>query len=147
MYSIVDICGHQFKVAAGNRIRVNTLSAEPDQIIELDRVLLFSDNDGISVGRPLVSGASVKAKVLSHGRADKVMVFKKHRRKDYRKKVGHRQGFTQLLITEVAMGDKKEAYQPKPANVTATEKPTEVAAQAVPQKTVEKKPAKKAKKG
>jgi large subunit ribosomal protein L21 len=146
MYSIIDLGGHQIKVSAGNTIKINTVDAQPEQIITFERIMLFSDNNTISVGRPLLSGATVKAKVLSHGKADKVMVFKKHRRKDYRKKVGHRQPFTKVLITEIAMGDKKEVYEAKPKKAPVVEVPAQTAVAAPEDKPV-KKTVKKEKKG
>ncbi|MFH0921207.1 MAG: 50S ribosomal protein L21 [Fibrobacterota bacterium] len=140
MYSIIDLGGHQYKVSAGTTLNVDTVDAKPEQVVTFDRVLLFADNEAVIVGRPLVSGAVVKARVLVHGLSDKITVFKKHRRKDYRKKVGHRQAFTRLLITEIICNDKKEVYQPKPKKAPA-EKPVAAAPVAVAVK-----PAKKASK-
>jgi large subunit ribosomal protein L21 len=149
MYSIIDLGGHQIKVSAGSKITINTVDATPEQTITFDRVMLFSDNDTVTVGRPLVAGAIVKAQVLSHGKADKVMVFKKHRRKDYRKKVGHRQPFTKVLITEIAMGDKKEVYEAKPkkAPVQAPAADVPTAPVATADAKTAKKTVKKEKKG
>jgi len=146
MYSIIDLGGHQYKVAAGSKISVDTVNAKPDEVVTFDRVLLCDDNGVVSVGRPLVPGAAVKARVLSHGRHDKITVFKKHRRKDYRKKVGHRQPYTQILITEIVLGDKKEVYEAKPRKVP-TEKPAEKAPVAAMEAKTEKKAVKKEKKG
>ena len=128
MYSVIDFCGQQFKVSAGDKISVFSLEGEPTKNITLDKVLLFSDGTETTVGKPYLADASVTAKVLSHSRDDKVIVFKKHRRKDYKKKVGHRQDLTELLITQVAMGSKKDVFVPK--EKPAKKEETAVAAEA-----------------
>ena len=94
MYAIVDIAGQQFKVEANRKIFVHRLSAEEGSSIEFEKVLLI-DNDGA------IAGAKVKATVLSHVKGDKVIVFKKKRRKGYKKKNGHRQFFTQIQIESI----------------------------------------------
>ncbi|MFA6676663.1 MAG: 50S ribosomal protein L21 [Bacteroidales bacterium] len=102
MYAIVDIAGQQFKVEKGRKIFVNRLKAEKGASLDFDKVLL-TDNDGqVNVGSPYISGAKIKATVLDHVRADKVIVFKKIRRKGYQKRNGHRQNLTQILIEEIA---------------------------------------------
>jgi large subunit ribosomal protein L21 len=101
MYAIVDIAGQQFKVERGKKVYVHRLKANEGADVEFDKVLLI-DNDGkITVGSPTVDGAKVAATVVSHLRGDKVLVFKKKRRKSYQKMNGHRQDFTQLLIQGV----------------------------------------------
>jgi large subunit ribosomal protein L21 len=91
MYAIVDIAGQQFKVEKGQEVFVHRLDGEEGTSMEFDKVLLV-DNDGtVSVGTPTVEGAKIAAKILSHERADKVVVFKKKRRKGYQKSSGHRQ--------------------------------------------------------
>jgi large subunit ribosomal protein L21 len=98
MYAIVDIAGQQFKVEKDQKIFVNRLDGEAGSKVEFTEVLLV-DNDGkISVGEPLVSGASVNATILAHARGEKVKIFKKKRRKGYQKETGHRQDLTQLKI-------------------------------------------------
>ncbi len=98
MYAIVKIGGHQYKVAEDQTIFVNRLSSD-DEKITLDEVLLVKDGDGkVTIGKPTVEGAKVEAKIVEHLKADKVMVFKKKRRKGYRVKNGHRQPITQLQI-------------------------------------------------
>jgi len=101
MYAIVVIAGQQFKVEQGQEIYVHRLKADEGEQLNLDEVLL-TDNDGdINVGKPTVYGASVKATVLEHLKGDKVIVFKKKRRKGYKVKNGHRQGFTQIQIESI----------------------------------------------
>jgi large subunit ribosomal protein L21 len=101
MYAIVEIGGQQFKIQKDQKLFVNLMTEEAGSELELDRVLLFADGDQIQVGKPLVEGAKVKAKVLEHIKADKVIVFKKKRRKGYQKKNGHRQPLTQIQIEEI----------------------------------------------
>ncbi len=138
MYSVIDFCGQQFKVSSGDRISVFSLEGEPEKELNLDKVLLFSDGSETTVGKPYIAGANVRARVISHSRDNKVVVFKKHRRKDYKKKTGHRQDLTELLIMEVSMGDKKEIYTPKEKTAgkeePATEKAEAVAKPSSPKK-------------
>ena len=101
MYAIVEIAGQQFKVERGNKVYVHRLEANEGAKVEFDRVLLL-DNDGkISVGNPTVEGAKVAATVIAHVKGDKVIIFKKKRRKGYQKWNNHRQSFTQILIQGV----------------------------------------------
>jgi large subunit ribosomal protein L21 len=112
MYAIVDIAGQQFKVEKDQEIFVHRLSEDEGKGVEFDNVLLL-DNDGkISVGTPKVDGAVVKAKVLEHMRADKVIVFHKKRRKGYQKENGHRQDMSKILIEGILTNAKKKA-EPK----------------------------------
>ena len=102
MYAIVKIGGHQYKVAEDQTIYVNRLSSD-DDTITLEEVLLVKDGDGkVTIGTPTVEGAKVEAKIVEHLKADKVMVFKKKRRKGYRVKNGHRQPITQLQIEKIS---------------------------------------------
>ncbi len=102
MYAVVDIAGQQFKVEKDNFVYTHRLEGEEGSKVEFDRVLL-TDNDGnVSVGTPLVKGAKVTGKIVSHLQDDKVIVFKKKRRKGYRKKNGHRQALTKVLIESIA---------------------------------------------
>lgn len=102
MYAIVKIGGHQYKVAEDQTIYVNRLSSD-DEKITLDEVLLVKDAKGkVKIGKPTVKGAKVEAKIVEHLKADKVMVFKKKRRKGYRVKNGHRQPITQLQIEKIS---------------------------------------------
>ena len=103
MYAIVDIAGQQFKVEAGNEIFVNRLAAEKDATVEFDKVLLIDSEGQIQLGNPYVKGAVVKATVLDdEAKADKVLVFKKIRRKGFQKCNGHRQKLTKVQINEIA---------------------------------------------
>ena len=103
MYAIVEIAGQQFKVAKDQQVFVHRLEAEEGSKVTFDNVLLV-DNDGeVSVGAPAVKGAKVSAKVLSHVQGDKVIVFKKKRRKGYQKSNGHRQKFTEIKIENIAV--------------------------------------------
>ncbi|HEX7412324.1 MAG TPA: 50S ribosomal protein L21 [Bacteroidales bacterium] len=102
MYAIVEIAGQQFKVENGAEVFVHRLEAETGSKVEFEKVLLV-DNDGIvNIGKPLVDGASVSATILSHDRADKVIIFKKKRRKGYQKESGHRQDLTKILIENIS---------------------------------------------
>ena len=103
MYAIVDIAGQQFKVEAGNEIFVNRLAAEKGAAVEFNKVLLVEADGSVKVGAPYVEGAGAKATVLDDScKADKVLVFKKRRRKGYQKLNGHRQYLTKLQIVEIA---------------------------------------------
>ncbi len=107
MYAIVEIAGQQFKVEHGRWIFVHRLPVEEKTKIVIDRVLLVDNNDSVQVGVPVVEGAKVAASVLSHLKGDKVIIFKKKRRKGYQKASGHRQYLTQLMIDEIYFGDVK----------------------------------------
>lgn len=101
MYAIVNIAGQQVKVAEKQQVFVNRLSADEGATVNFDKVILV-DNDGkVKVGNPLISGASISAKVISHLKGDKVLVFKKKRRKGYQKMNGHRQQFTKIEISSI----------------------------------------------
>ena len=103
MYAIVEIAGQQFKVEAGNEIFVNRLAAANGADVEFDKVLLVAGDAGVKVGTPYVEGAVVKATVLDdNAKADKVLVFKKIRRKGFQKCNGHRQKLTKIQINEIA---------------------------------------------
>lgn len=101
MYAVVEIAGQQFKVEKEKKIFVHRLTAGEGETLEFSKVLLI-DNDGeVKVGTPVIEGAKVTVKVLEHTRGEKVLVFKKKRRKSYQKMNGHRQSFTQVLIEEI----------------------------------------------
>ena len=93
MYAIVEIAGHQFKVEKDQKVFVNRLATEEGKKVSFDNVLLIADGNNVTVGAPAIDGAQVSAKVLKHLKGDKVIVFKKKRRKGYRVKNGHRQVF------------------------------------------------------
>ena len=101
MYAVVDIAGKQFRIAKNDKILVPSLEGKVGSTVKFDRVLLFGEDKQITVGNPLVAGASIEATVLEHLKDDKVIVFKKKKRKGYRVKRGHRQGYTQVQITKL----------------------------------------------
>ena len=101
MYAIVEIAGQQFKVSKDQKVYVHRLANEEGANVSFDRVLLIDNNGAITVGAPAINGASVEAKVLKHVKGDKVIVFKKKRRKSYKVKNGHRQLFTQIVIENI----------------------------------------------
>ena len=102
MYAIVDIAGQQFRVEKDRKLYVNRLKAEEGATLNFEKVLLVDNDGAIKIGAPYVEGASVKATVLIHLKGEKVIVFKKKRRKGYSKKNGHRQYLTQIKIEEIA---------------------------------------------
>ncbi len=104
MYAVFQTGGKQFRAVPGTRLRIPSLPAEPGEVVTFDQVLLAGDDaEKVVVGTPTVDGASVKAEVIRHGRAKKLVVFKRKRRKNYRRKQGHRQGFTEIRVDEVAL--------------------------------------------
>lgn len=105
MYVIVEIQGQQFKVEKERKIFVHRLPNTEGEQIDFEKVLLVDNEDKISIGAPYVSGAKVSAKVLNHVKGDKVFVFKKKRRKGYRKFNGHRQYFSEILIENIEIGN------------------------------------------
>lgn len=103
MYAVFRTGGKQFRAEPGARLRIPSLDVEPGGAVVFEEVLLAGDGEAqVRVGTPTVAGASVRAQVLRHGRGDKITVFKKKRRKGYHKKQGHRQGFTEIRVDEVA---------------------------------------------
>lgn len=103
MYAIVNIAGQQFKVAKDQHLFVHRLQGDEGASIEFDNVLLVDNGGKVTVGVPAVKGASVTAKIVSHLKGDKVIVFKKKRRKGYKKKNGHRQYFTKIQIESIKL--------------------------------------------
>ena len=104
MYAIVDIAGQQFKVVKDQKVYVHRLEAEEGTDMEFAKVLLIDNEGKVQVGNPVVEGAKIAAKILTHLRGDKVLVFKKKRRKGYQKLSGHRQNFTQIQIQDIILG-------------------------------------------
>ena len=100
MYAVIKTGGKQYRVATGDKIFVEKLEGNVGDAISFDQVLLLG-GESIKLGKPLVSGAKVEAKILEHGRGEKVIIFKFRRRKNYRRKTGHRQPFTTLQITDI----------------------------------------------
>lgn len=102
MYAVVEILGQQFKAEAGKRLFIHRMEeAERGSMVEFEKVLLIDNEGEVKVGAPVVEGAKVVAEVLSHVRGEKVIVFHKKRRKGYRKRNGHRQNFTEVLVKEI----------------------------------------------
>ena len=116
MYAVIKTGGKQYKVIAGERLKVEKLETEVGGKVVIDKVLMISDDANTTIGAPLIAGATVSATVLSHGRADKVMIFKFRRRKHYRKTQGHRQSFTEIQIGEILAAGATAA---KPAKAKA----------------------------
>jgi large subunit ribosomal protein L21 len=109
MFAIVDIAGQQFKVAKDQKVFVHRLDAKTGDKVSFDQVFMMADGDKVTVGAPAVANASVEAKVVRHLKDDKVIVFKKKRRKGYRVKNGHRQSLTEIVIESVGVGKAKKA--------------------------------------
>ena len=129
MYAIVEIAGHQFKVEKDQKVFVNRLTTEEGKKVDFDNVLLIGDGSNVTLGAPAIDGAQVSAKVLKHLKGDKVIVFKKKRRKGYRVKNGHRQALTEIVIESItASGAKKSApkKETKKAEPKAVAPKTEV---------------------
>ena len=101
MYAVVKTGGKQYRIAAGEKFKVEQIPADIGSEVVLDQVLLVGNGDAVTVGKPLVAGASVTAKVIAHGRGDKVRIFKMRRRKHYLKHQGHRQNYTELSVESI----------------------------------------------
>ena len=102
MYAVIKTGGKQYRVSAGQKLKVEQIPAEVGAEITLDQVLMVGEGESVKVGAPLVAGATVKCTVVSHGRHDKVKIFKMRRRKHYQKHQGHRQNYTELRIDSIA---------------------------------------------
>ena len=102
MYAVVKTGGKQYRVAAGEKLKVEGIPADVGAEIVLDQVLLVANGENITMGTPLVRGASVTAKIVGHGRGEKIRIFKMRRRKHYRKTQGHRQNYTEIEILGIA---------------------------------------------
>ena len=104
MYAIIRAGGHQYRAEPGKTIRIQSVDAQPGETVTFNDVLLGADGDTIKIGAPVVSGAAVTAEVVRHGRGEKIIIFKHKRRKNYRRKQGHRQKFTEVRINEINLG-------------------------------------------
>jgi large subunit ribosomal protein L21 len=102
MYAVVKTGGKQYRVSAGEKLKIEQVPADVGTEIVLDQVLLIADGDALRIGTPMLPGAQVKARVLAHGRGDKVRIFKLNRRKHYRRTRGHRQNYTEIEILAIA---------------------------------------------
>jgi large subunit ribosomal protein L21 len=101
MYAVIKTGGKQYRVSAGEKLKVEQIPADIGQEIILDQVLMVGSGDAVKVGAPLVAGANVTAKVVAHGRGEKIRIFKLRRRKHYQKHQGHRQNFTEIEISAI----------------------------------------------
>ena len=102
MYAVVKTGGKQYRVSAGEKLKIEQIPAEVGSEMVLDQVLLVADGEAVTMGTPLVAGAQIKARIVSHGRGEKVHIFKMRRRKHYRKSQGHRQNYTEIEILGIA---------------------------------------------
>ncbi len=102
MYAVIKTGGKQYRVAAGEKIKVEQIPADVGSEITIDQVFMVGEGDAVKIGTPVVAGASVKATVVSHGRHDKIKIFKMRRRKHYQKHKGHRQNYTELRIEAIS---------------------------------------------
>ena len=123
MYAIVEIAGKQFKVQKDQKLYVHRLKEDKGKKVTFDRVLMVDNKDKVSFGSPVISGAQVGAKVLKHLKSDKVIVFKKKRRKGYRVKNGHRQLLTQIQISDISLSGAKTTKKSETKSKTAKKKP------------------------
>jgi large subunit ribosomal protein L21 len=101
MYAVIKTGGKQYRVAPGEKLKIEQIPADVGSQVVLDQVLMVADGDAVTVGQPLVSGAKVSVTVLAHGRHDKVRIFKMRRRKHYQKHQGHRQNYTEIKIDAI----------------------------------------------
>ena len=155
MFAVIRTGGKQYRVAPNDIIKVEKIAGEPGDIVELAEVILLGGEGGPKTGSPTIAGALVAAEVIEQTRADKIVVFKKKRRKNYRRKKGHRQALTALRITEILTDGKKPSKAaprpekkaaPKPEAKKAEKKPeAKQAAKKAEAKPAAKKPAAKAK--
>jgi len=113
MYAIVEMAGQQFKVAKDQKVYVHRLQVEEGQKVTFDNVLLLDNGTDVTIGAPAIDGATVEAKVIKHLRGDKVIVFHKKRRKGYKKKNGHRQCFTEILVESITSNGAKKTTSAK----------------------------------
>ena len=104
MYAVIKTGGKQYRVAAGDRVKVEKLPADVGAEVVLDQVLMVGEGEAVKVGAPLVAGATVKATVVAHGKGDKITIFKLRRRKHYQKSQGHRQNYTEVRIDDIVQG-------------------------------------------
>jgi large subunit ribosomal protein L21 len=102
MYAVIKTGGKQYRVVAGEKLKVEQITADVGSEIVLDQVFMVAEGDNIKVGAPLVNGAKVTATIISHGRGEKVRIFKMRRRKHYQKRMGHRQNYTEIQISGIS---------------------------------------------
>jgi large subunit ribosomal protein L21 len=104
MYAIIRTGGKQYRAEPGKSLRIPSVDVEPGETLLFEDVLLGADGDTVKIGTPAVSGASVTAEVVRHGKGEKIVIFKHKRRKNYRRKQGHRQKFTEVRVNEISLG-------------------------------------------
>ncbi len=104
MYAIIENAGYQFRAESGALLSVPLMDAEVGSTVDLGPVLLYADGKDLRVGKPTVAGVTVRAEVIAHGKAKKIIVFKLQRRENYRRTKGHRQNFTRVRVTEISAG-------------------------------------------
>ena len=128
-YAIIETGGTQLRVETGRFYDVNRIAAEPDDQITIDRVLFVQSDDAVNIGQPLVAGATVQATVMQHLRGRKIIVYKMRPKKKTRKKQGHRQELTRLMITDISLGgsDSKPAAKAEPKAEAKSEAKSEAA--------------------
>jgi large subunit ribosomal protein L21 len=147
-YAIFKAAGFQYRAELGDVLRLPSLEAESGDTVTFDEVLLGAASGEVMIGRPRLEGAAVRAQVLRHGRADKIIVFKFKRRKNYRRKTGHRQDFTEVRVSEIDLGGKYRASleepEEKPVKKAKAKKEPEAKAAAPEKKTAKAAPKKKA---
>jgi large subunit ribosomal protein L21 len=102
MYAVIKTGGKQYRVSAGETLKIETVAGDVGSAVVLDKVLMVGEGDKVTVGKPMLNGASVKATIVSHGRHDKVKIFKMRRRKHYQKHQGHRQNYTEIRIDGIS---------------------------------------------
>ncbi len=144
MYAIVEIAGQQFKVAKDQKVFVHRLTTEEGKKVSFDNVLLIGDGDKVTIGAPAIDGAQVGAKVIKHLKGDKVIVFKKKRRKGYRVKNGHRQSLTEIVIENITASGAKKAAPKKEAKKAEPKAAAPVKEAAAPKAEAKKAAPKKA---
>ena len=127
MYAIVEIAGQQFKVAKDQKVYVHRLPEAEGSKVTFDKVMLIDDNGSVTIGAPAIEGAGVTAKILGHLKGDKVIVFKKKRRKGYKKKNGHRQYLSEIQIESIAASGVKAAKKAAPKKEEAKAEPAKEA--------------------
>ena len=120
MYAVVKTGGKQYRVVAGDKLKVEQIPADVGAEVILDQVLMVGEGDSVRLGQPTLAGATVKATVVSHGRGEKVKIFKMRRRKHYQKHQGHRQGYTELRSTRSTRKDARPWHTRRQAGAPAT---------------------------
>ncbi len=148
MYAIVEACGRQYQLEAGRFIDVEMLALEPGESYTFDKVLMIVDSKGSHIGEPYIDGAKVKGRIISHGRGQKVIVYHMRPKKGTRKKQGHRQGHTRVIIDSIELKDKVLAESKDPGKKAPVKKAEAKEAKKesgkAPKKSAEKPAAKKA---